>query len=193
MEKQWTFIPPSADFHWFSWDKKGSKAAASPIQHNIYKLYISPVPEQLPDVFLKSIPVLSVSKAFHFKKGSTKQGLTRPDKMVVYFSDKKSLFEAATILEPILNHYSVQGVPFTCQLGKTGMLSYGIDPPVENGPVGKIDGSWRMNVTGHLALAILQARQEIHAPEKILRFIEAKLWATGICMQNWSALNEDEN
>ena len=87
----------------------------------------------------------------------------------------------------------MQGVPFTCQSDKRGLLSYGVDTPAANGWTGRTNSSWRLHVTGQLALAILQVQQAETSPEKAMRFIEAKLYANGICTNNWTALAEENS
>jgi hypothetical protein len=88
LHEYWKFDNLSEEKYWLSWwrpaaERNYSIAADKPT----FKLYLSPVISDLPNVFQDAIPVLTASAAFSFKVGSTVRGLLRPDKMVAYFAN----------------------------------------------------------------------------------------------------------
>ena len=185
LDTAWRFIPPHADFSWYSWLKP---QATHDNNQPIFKLYISPAPAEIPAVLTAVVPVLIDSEAFCFKAGATVEGLLRPDKLMVYFTRREALFQTAALLENRLPACRVHGVPFTCQLDQKGMLSWGTDPPASEVLEAVEDGSWRTFVTEQLALAILQAKREHLSFASAVPFLQAKMQVTGIQMDNWTAI-----
>jgi hypothetical protein len=179
--------------YWLSW----SRPIADPkyfikSEKATFKLYISPLIDDLPKVFRLAIPILSASAAFCFKAGATVQGLLRPDKMVVYFENKEELMETATLLKNALCDCQPQGVPFTTQLDEGGMLSWAVDPTSPDLLSIIKGGGWRLKVTNHLALAIIQSQKEQFDMQKAMLFIKAKLLSVGINPQDWTVVNHLE-
>jgi hypothetical protein len=182
----WLFSAGAEKKGWLSWMR--------PLKQNddfsrTYKLYISPLIEQMPAVIKKAIPVINISKAISFKTGSNLHGQLRPDKMIVYFTNMKDLMEVVELLKKELHGFAAQGVPFTSQLNDTGLLSYGIDPPVEEVLEQIEGGSWRTAVTDRLAVCIAQTKRDgLNWPQSLL-FIKAGLLTDSIDPINWEPLN----
>ena len=171
---------------WLSWSKKSIKEDLPLSSTFTCKLYISSLIYDLPEVFKRFIPVISSSSAFSFKIGDSIEGLLRPDKMVAYFYTKESLLNTAALLEESLGSYPPQGVPFTMQLDKSGLLSYGEDPP-QSEVLKSIDGgSWRASLTDQIALAMNQARSDKLDWQQSIRFIHAMLQTTGVNSHTWA-------
>ena len=94
-----------------------------------YKLYASPVCEELRAGFSALVRSVTESAAFHFKVGRDAYGLLRPDKMVAYFWDFADLQAAAASLLEKLEGCPAQGVPFTAEIGGEGLIYLGCRPP----------------------------------------------------------------
>lgn len=185
LEELWHFRPPHHRFSWFSWINPNG---AYPDEQPVYKLFISPVPEQMPAVLRILFPVLANSEAFSCKAGATVQNLLRPDKLIVYFRHYNDLCCTASALQQKLADCGVQGTPFTCQLDNRGLLSWGLDPASPTEADGEETGSWRTEVTEQLALAILQAKEGNTSVEQSLPFLKAKLQTAGVNMADWSPI-----
>lgn len=193
LDKQWYPFSDQEKNSWLSWMRSSPEKSSTGDSTFIYKLYISPYINDLPEVFVHFIPVISASAAFSFKVGSTIEGLLRPDKMVAYFDTREALLQTAGILETELSGYPAQGVPFTTQLDTTGLLSYGVDPP-QTDVLNLIEqGSWRTTITDHLALAILKSKkQQLHWPQA-MGFIRAMLLTAGIDNYQWTMSDRSNN
>jgi hypothetical protein len=153
-----------------------------------FKLYISPVINDLPKVLECVIPILHSSAAFNFKIGGNVEALLRPDKMVIYFENRKELMETASFLKKELIGYKTQGVPFTSQIDEQGILSWGVDPADADVLSAIEAGSWRSKVTDQLALAILQVQKDKLNLQQSIQFIRAKLFSVGINIADWTAV-----
>jgi hypothetical protein len=175
---------------WLSWSRKTTEKFINDRSQGTCKLYISPLANDLPEVFLKSIPVINTSDAVSFKIGNTLQGLLRPDKMVVYFYSQGSLFKTAGILSNKLKGYVSQGVPFSAQLDDNGLLSYGEDPPDDEMQHGLESGSWRTVIGDKLAPILLQAKEAKMNWPRTITYIEATMQATGFDIRNWEPTHQ---
>ncbi len=126
--------------------------------------------------------------ALECKVGRDLQGLLRPDKLIVYFRTLGALQVATTRWTRDLAGMTVQGVPFTANIGGNGLLSWGMDPPglrggrsTRNSPL-----SWREWVTGRLADALVAARR---SPETTLprsRFALDCVALEGVDTRTWT-------
>jgi hypothetical protein len=141
---------------WLSWSRRGDTTPSTSLS---YKLYVSPAVEQLADTLPRIVDALTATPAPRFKVGAGAAGLLRPDKIVVYLRDAIELSEVAAALSTALDDVRPHGVPFSAELAGDGLLSWGGDPPVETGPVGGGEESWRSSVCRRLAehLAAAQA------------------------------------
>ncbi|MFI8520878.1 hypothetical protein ACIGEZ_24075 [Streptomyces sp. NPDC085481] len=124
------------------------------------KLYISPTPDHLADTVAAAVPLLAEAPGvIGWKVADTVGVMVRPDKFVVYLASERALRDLAGELSPVLAGTGVHGVPFTCESGLDGLLSWGLDPvPSPDGPHVLVD-SWRTWVTARLAGGLVQARR----------------------------------
>lgn len=167
---------------WMSWSRQDgkSKAKASSVTH---KLYLSPTPESLPDVFPAFLDVLITSRARRFKAGAEACDLLRSDKLVAYFGHQDDLIEAAERILSRLDGAPVQGVPFTAELGGGGLVSWGVDPPRRKGCR---HDSWRGWLTRRLAAAILSTKETQLGGMTRTRCALERLRIEGVDVERWA-------
>jgi len=155
LDRSWERTGGASAEWWLSWrsrqdgDLSGGGAT--------WKLYVSPVPEALPESFGDILEALAAGRAAQFKVGADALGILRADKIVAYFPSFERLATAAEALETRLSGIPAQGVPFTSEIGGDGLLSWGVDPPREEAAAGGGE-SWRLWLTHRLARALLSAR-----------------------------------
>jgi len=132
-----------------------------------HKIYVSPQPDRVPDVFDTVTETISPEHVYRFKIARHPWGLLRPDKFVLYLRDESSFRYTAEMLTDSISDHSGQGVPFAGRLGDGELLSWGQDPSVEAFNVEWRDpGSWRVGITNILAQAIVDAqRWDLASPE----------------------------
>jgi hypothetical protein len=140
---------PTALPGWYSFARTGRPAPISAA----CKLYVSPRPEALADAFPRIVHEIVECDVRSFKVGRGIEGLLRPDKIILYFDDRAHLEETGRLLERSLCGCPVQGVPFSAQLGVSGLLSSGVDPPLAHGAT-----SWRAWITTRLAASLTELR-----------------------------------
>ena len=175
----WERTGASSAEWWLSWrsrqdgDLSGGGAT--------WKLYISPVPEALPESFGAIVEALSAGRAAQFKVGADALGILRADKIVAYFPSFERLATAAEALATRLSGIPAQGVPFTSEIGGDGLLSWGVDPPREESSFGTGE-SWRLWLTHRLSRALLSARSE---PEP-WRFALERVRLEGVDTDTWT-------
>lgn len=144
---------------WLSWAtrRRQDSSAATPTTH---KLYVSPMPQFVENVFAITLRALTDTRALQLKVGADVEGLLRPDKIVAYFESLDDLRSAAEILAPRLQGCPAHGVPFTASLDDDGLLSWGVDPPASEQLLNwQPRESWRLWLTNRLANALLTARR----------------------------------
>ncbi|MFE1859298.1 hypothetical protein [Streptomyces anandii] len=124
------------------------------------KLYVSPTTEHLAGAVAASVPlIMRAAEVLGWKVADTVDTMVRPDKFVIYLESWRALRDLAGELSSALAGVPVHGVPFTCDTGLDGLLSWGLDPaPSPDGP-GSLADSWRTWVTARLAGGLVQARQ----------------------------------
>lgn len=183
--RKWMQQSIQKEQHWLSWTKPAYQDIDL-VDKCTYKLYISPLIQRLPEIFVKSVKVLSGTKCFSFKVGATVEGLLRPDKLVAYFLTYKDLNEAVLLLKPQLPSYEPQGVPFTSQLDDMGILSWGLDPPKKDINKNIESGSWRERVTKKIALSIIKAKKEENDKTKILSHVMSLIALEDIDPETWT-------
>lgn len=183
----WNKHEPDPKYSWISWSRKQNARHDARLRP-IYKIYISPVPEELPDAFDKAVRVLSSSNAFSFKIGMNREGLLRPDKFVAYFAEYDHLLAAADRLAPILKDHKAQGVPFTAPLDDSGMLSWGMDGPAGELLKYKEGGSWRAFVTEKLAASIALSKTEKLSQSERADFVLKKMMLEGVDTKTWTVV-----
>lgn len=169
----------SMDSYWMRWRPIKAGDTGEPTR---FKLYVSPVIGDVAEVFHAAAEILGQSPgARGLKLGRGLPGLTRPDKLVAYFSRRDDLQEAGWRLHQRLQGCGVQGVPFTAELSADGLLSWGADPPrmVSGQP-----GSWRFWIARKLATHFETARTAgVSGP--IWPIVLDRLHADGVNPQTW--------
>ncbi len=183
--REWVMTPggPTGG-GWLTWRSRRQGSDAQQ-RGRSFKLYISPACGRLRDAFRAAVEVFTDCGALGFKVGNDVYGLLRPDKFVAYFEDFDRLIEAAARILRALNDCPAHGVPFTGDLGGSGLLSWGTDPAAgEPGLPWEDRGSWRLWVTGHLAAALVAAKR--HDGIQPWRFALARLAVAGIDPDSWT-------
>jgi hypothetical protein len=179
LAKSWIEAPIQEDRrYWRMWHPRhgasGTTAAG-------YKLYISANLASLPDVFQAVAASLTGAPGVRgFKVARDVYSLCRPDNLVAYFSRLEDLSSSAAYLGSQLAGCQGQGVPFTAEVTRDGLMSWGIDPP-ERRSQGA--GSWRLWVADRLAEYLLAAKTGGDAEP--WRFALNRLSADGIDTNTW--------
>jgi hypothetical protein len=153
-----------------------------------YKLYVSPRPERIRDVFEIVVRVLSDFPAVPFKLGDSAAGLLRPDKLVAYFSSREQLGEVAELLRHQLDGCEAHAVPFSAGLDGTGLLSWGVDPPDNDRALQWLRReSWRLWLVHRLggALSIAKTARSAAAAEP-WRFALERVRRHGVDIDTWT-------
>jgi hypothetical protein len=132
------------------------------------KLYLSPKPEALAEVFPIVAKTFLDGEVRSFKVARGPAGLLRPDKIVAYFSQPAHLEEMAQELARPLSGLPAQGVPFTAELASGGILSWGVDPDAGSQGV-----SWRSWVTQLLAKSLVANAADDNPVDSTIRDISA--------------------
>jgi hypothetical protein len=151
------WIETAATTPWRSWQPRRSGVRGR--QPSVsFKLYVSPTTETLPAAVSAVATVLAEAPGVTgFKVGRTVDGVTRPDKMVAYFSSLEELHEGARGIRDEAGACRPHGVPFTAGVTDDGLLSWAIDPP--GGSTDRARrSSWRTWVAMRLAEYLLDAR-----------------------------------
>lgn len=184
-EKGWVVRESEKQSGWLYWMRPGRPPqTASP--GPIYKLYVSPRPEALKETLDRLQVLLSNQPVQQFKVGADAEGLLRPDKIVVYFSELESLNRAGQKLVEGLQGIPAQGVPFSAEIGCDGLLSWGLDPPAPRSNSTLTPRvSWRLWVTNLLARGVAAAKQAKLAPGPARQFALDRLKLEGVDVETW--------
>ena len=183
--KDWIKFQPTKEYKWLMWNRRNTTAMDTS-KSSVYKLYVSPLLKDLPEVFERATRLLSSTGARGFKTGSDHFGLARPDKFVIYFTTYHDMVNAADVLKTELHQYPAQGVPFTAQLDENGLLSWGIDPPKEEVLQQWEGGSWRAQIAEKIASAIVQAKSNNAGTAEAMHYINQKMLLERINPFTWT-------
>ena len=140
-----------------------------------YKLYLSPHPAFLAEVLQLIVKSASATGASRFKIGANATGVLRPDKMVFYLSSADELAAVAAAVANAIRGTKAHGVPFSAALSDDGLLSWGGDPPIEDGPIGSSRESWRLSVCRRLAEGLRVAAEVVFRYSSPADFALARL------------------
>lgn len=174
----WGRVPLTGEAarHWHEW----APTAGPPGHRPGFKLYVSPVPEALPTAVEGLVELLRTARGVAgFKIGAGVPGLVRPDKLVAYFSRLEDLHSFARQLEAVLAGCRAHGVPFTASIDADGLLSWGADPPRQNGGA---PNSWRLWLAGRLAEHLVAGASGEIEP---WQFAVERLRLAGVDTTNW--------
>lgn len=190
LSRHWHSIHPAqSGGGWWMWRRKDGAGLESQKQLSAYKLYISPRPEALPDIWGRIVRTLSKSNVHAFKLGKDAHGVLRPDKLVVYLPDFESLAKVAESLRSELAGCPAQGVPFTAPIDPNGLLSWGMDPPSHASSNWDLRReSWRHWITTQLARALVEARRagEGQLGTEPWQYALARLRVAEVDTSNWT-------
>jgi hypothetical protein len=185
LDRYWTMNPLESSPWWISWRSNSPNG-----QHRggaTFKLYVSPRPERIRDAFHAVVRVLAAIPGSQFKIGPDASGLLRPDKLVLYFSNRDDLDHAAQRLHEELAGCPAHGIPFTAGIDDDGLLSWGIDPPdSERALSWQQRESWRLWVASRLAAAISFAKQSATDAVEPWRFAVERVRRHGVDVETWT-------
>jgi hypothetical protein len=160
--------------HWRSWTATDTDPATL-----VHKVYVSPAVcdhGTTLGVILTHAPLLGVPA---WKVGADLAGLHRPDKIVLYLASAERAERVAATLALALGSFAAQGVPFTGQVGATGIVSRGRD----------VAGtSWRADVCRQVAQSLCASRVELgtHAPaSEVADEALSRLAEQGLDVHSW--------
>lgn len=162
---------------WFVWSGSSSAPAA-------YKLYVSPVLEELPRVFSIAIAAFMQADCRTFKLGRGVYGLLRPDKLVGHFSGLDQLHRAAELIAAGADGAVAQGVPFSAPIDAAGLISWGIDPPRFRWvPEAHSILSWRLWLSQRIAMHVAAARA---SGGDVQAFVRKRIGLDGVDTTDWT-------
>ncbi len=174
---------------WRFWTRR-SFHSYTETERPTYKLYVSPLPTHLPEVFSATVEVFTAHDVAHFKVGKDAYGLLRPDKLIAYVDTMDALQAVAEDLRQRLSGIPAHGVPFTAELGLNGLLSWGIDPPsTEQSTAWKQRESWRLWISNRLASALGEARLQPAPTLAAWRFALERLRLDGVDPATWTPID----
>jgi hypothetical protein len=171
-------------FGWWYWKSWSGRPVHSP--QASFKLYVSPHCAEIEFAFREIVSVLAERNVPAFKMGCDVHGLLRPDKLVAYFHSFDPLQDAAREIAARLSGCPAQGVPFSCALTESGLLSWGVDPPdTEQVMQSRSQGSWRLWITNRLASFLKRAARCSDKFDPI-EFALARLQGEGVDIRRWA-------
>lgn len=189
LRESWARLPVESAGGWIAWQSLRRPRAGN-AGSITYKLYVSPACDDLGSAFRATVLFLSQSPAFYWKAGGDRYGLLRPDKIVAYFSELSDLQVTAAALLEKLRGCKPQGVPFTADIGGTGLLSWGVDPPAEDSPVPWLAReSWRARICNRLASALVLAKSSNESGVSAAQFATQRLALDGINTNTWTPID----
>lgn len=181
----WRQAPDSELGGWIAWTR--SRGAARPLRGGAtHKLYVSPLPDAVPDAVAALVDVLGRHDRARFKVGADAAGVLRPDKLVAYFEEVEALHAAAAVLAERLAGMPAHGVPFTAEIAGDGLLSWGMDPPREERVLAwQGYESWRLWLVRRLAGALAAAAHDPDAADAA-RWARERLRWDGVDVDRWT-------
>jgi hypothetical protein len=135
LQRDWRELSHSP--HWRRWVAAGASGRIGG------KLYVSVVPEALPEAVAVIAALAHSSNIAAFKVCANLAGICRPDRLVVYVSTAEDIMPLCTLVRGRLAGCPADGVPFTAAATPDGMLSWAVDRPS--------GASWRQWLTARLA------------------------------------------
>lgn len=136
--------------HWNGWNLPGADTRAL-----AHKVYVSPMVAGLAVTLPIVVTTAVAADVPAWKVGARPDGLHRPDKIVLYLGTADAADQVARTLAQALTDVPVQGVPFTGQVGSTGIVSRGRDVGTD---------SWRHVLCRGVARALTEARAALGPP-----------------------------
>lgn len=172
--------PPRSNFRWLSWRRANAQDRG-----RLFKLYVSPHPDEVDKAFAEVTTLLKYHRPYALKVGCDAFGLLRPDKLIVYFAHFEQLSAFAEALAVKLAGLNPHGVPFSCEVAGSGLLSWGVDPASTSKARWVAESSWRTWLCDQLATAMLAAGQGEHTVDR-WRFALVRLALAGVDTRRWA-------
>jgi len=177
----WRVVPPPPNNdRWRIFVPAYGRSSTSSSGVLTHKLYVSPLPDDLPAAFAAAVNVFSRLRVPCFKVADDVAGVLRPDKLVAYLPTRERLDELADALAPEVSAARPHGVPFTAEIAGDGLLSWAVDPPPGAGAP-----SWRGWVSLRAAWALWTART-FGAAEPPWRYALRRLAFDGVEVAAWT-------
>lgn len=159
MDRLWSAHDAPAEIDgWNAWSPVAHPARGRTTD-GTFKVFISPAPEQAADAVEALVDALAACGPAPFKVPAGPYALMRPDKIVVYFNDRAAMTAFIRTVRPRLAGLRAHGVPFSADITRDGLLSWGLDPVDSALPWSTVNTqSWRIAVTSRLARSLILAR-----------------------------------
>jgi hypothetical protein len=182
---KWTVRWPEPPINpWIGFSPKRPDSATSDTK---YKLYISPIPKDLPAVLdIVARQLAADHSGLAFKCSGDATHLLRPDKLVVYMDHFDELALLAEDLDSQLSQFLPHPVPFTARIGSRGILSWGIDPTGNGGTTEK--ESWRVWICKQLSVSLVQAQGDGVGMDGACAYALERIGAQGVSTASWAPL-----
>ena len=190
LRHRWIRIPilQGAREYWWQWLSTSEPPHGTALRAS-YKLYISPVVDDAREALEALIGALHSSRGVTgFKVGVGLSGISRPDKILVYFAELDDLNRFSDLLRVRLSGCAAHGVPFTAAVSEDGLLSWGADPP-RGVSGGERTTSWRMWVTRRLAEYLISAQAAGLKTLEPWQYALERLGLAGIDTETWIPAN----
>jgi hypothetical protein len=190
LHHRWRHVPISQGVqeYWWQW-LSTSESPRGTRQRASYKLYVSPVVDDTREALEAVIGSLSYSQGVTgFKVGVGLWGISRPDKILVYFTQLDDLYRFADLLRTRLSGCAAHGVAFSAAVSEDGLLSWGADPP-RGATEGERTTSWRMWVTRRLAEYLISARTATLKRMEPWQYALERMSLAGIDTDTWIPAN----
>ncbi len=183
--------PPKENPEWHFFNRtKATKTFSKSDQD--FKVYISPAVAATKECLRILRDVLPQIPIHTWKIGRGHLGLSRPDKICLYFTDQSSLKESVATLKKELSGIEAQGVPFTFRHDSLGLISSGADIPRNQSDThAALSGSWRVWIASRLAMAMHLNRRN---REQVITSTDAALLSMkflGINPNDWAITNSN--
>ena len=194
LDDKWIARPSSENRGWLSWrfHNLSWHFHDHAHKHSIYKLYLSPVCEDLQDTLRIALPIMTELEIPSFKLGADLHGILRPDKLMVYLPTFEKLKTIVAMLIPELQQVHAHGIPFTAGIDSEGLLSWGIDPPRSHRLSSWQGTSWRRWITDQLSVALLAAKNRpTDQTQTPWEFALQRLAIEGVDIETWTPINID--
>jgi hypothetical protein len=173
---------------WRRWSMRDARYHGSGEGYD-YKIYVSPTLEGVPEILPEIVDVFAEKRVRMFKMGADVAGLCRADKIVAYLDSFDHVDEVGRMLDERLGDIPVHGVPFTADLYRDGLVSWGMDPYEPLIVDGQERASWRLWITNRLACALLHARSAARTAVEPWRFALERVRLEGIDTDTWTPLS----
>jgi hypothetical protein len=165
-----------------------------------FKLYVSPIVDQLPAAFRIAVDAFAATGCTRFKLGRGAPGLCRPDKLVAYYATLEQLQEAAERILASAAGLPAQGVPFTAAIDPEGLVSWGMDPPQLSQVLAwQQHQSWRQWLCERAAVFIIAAREsggssvpEVVRRRAALEGVDPATWSPNLAIWRGRAGADEE-